>query len=61
MMNTRAEAYAPATIANLGVGFDILGLALDEPGDYVTAFPSDEPGVRIESITGDGGLLPLEE
>lgn len=60
MMNTRAEAYAPATIANLGVGFDILGLALDEPGDYVTALPSDEPGVRIASITGDGGLLPLE-
>ncbi|MFN8560757.1 MAG: hypothetical protein U0703_03800 [Anaerolineae bacterium] len=32
-----AEAFAPATIANLGVGFDIIGLALREPGDTVCA------------------------
>jgi homoserine kinase len=57
MMNTRAEAFAPATVANLGVGFDILGLALFEPGDIVRAEPSDEPGARIVSIEGDGGKL----
>ena len=37
MMNSSAEAFAPATMANLGVGFDILGLALHEPGDIVRA------------------------
>lgn len=53
-----ATAYAPATVANLGVGFDILGLALSAPGDTVTAELVSMPGVHIASISGDGGLLP---
>jgi homoserine kinase len=57
MMNSSAEAFAPATMANLGVGFDILGLALQEPGDSVRAELSDQPGVQITNIIGDGGLL----
>ncbi len=57
MMNTSAEAFAPATMANLGVGFDILGLALHEPGDIVRAERSDQPGVQIIDIQGDGGQL----
>src|SRR5260370_20475600 len=60
MMNTRAEAFAPATVANLGVGFDILGLALREPGDIVQVVPCDEPGARILRIEGDNGKLPYE-
>ena len=54
-----STAFAPATVANLGVGFDIVGLALHEPGDTVRAEWSDdhEPGVRIGSIDGDGGKL----
>jgi homoserine kinase len=58
MTNTRAEAFAPASMANLGVGFDILGLALGEPGDRVIAEKSDTPGVTIHDIFGDGGKLP---
>lgn len=58
MMKTRAEAFAPATVANLGVGFDILGLALREPGDTVIVERRDEPGAVIERIEGDGGRLP---
>lgn len=58
MTNTRAEAFAPATVANLGVGFDILGLALFEPGDIVRVEPCDEPGAHIDHIVGDGGKLP---
>ncbi len=57
MMNTSAEAFAPATMANLGVGFDILGLALHEPGDIVRAELSDELGVQITDIEGDDGKL----
>ncbi|GIK27542.1 MAG: Homoserine kinase [Anaerolineae bacterium] len=60
MLISRAEAYAPASMANLGVGFDILGLALDSGGDTVCAEWSDTPGVTIASITGDGGRLPLD-
>lgn len=57
MMNTRAEAFAPATIANLGVGFDVLGLAVNEPGDVVIAEICGEPGVFISYIEGDRGQL----
>src|SRR5581483_10445379 len=29
-------AFSPATIANIGPGFDLLGLAVEQPGDTVT-------------------------
>ncbi|MDZ4770897.1 MAG: homoserine kinase [Chloroflexota bacterium] len=58
MAFSTAEAFAPATVANLGVGFDILGLALDEPGDVVVAEYSEQPGVIVVAIEGDGGRLP---
>ena len=35
-----ARAYAPATVANLGAGFDILGMAVQGPGDCVEATPA---------------------
>lgn len=58
MAFSTAEAFAPATVANLGVGFDIMGLALDEPGDVVVAEYAEQPGVTIANIVGDGGRLP---
>jgi homoserine kinase len=58
MMNTSAEAFAPATVANLGVGFDILGLALTEPGDTVRVELREKPGAEILAIEGDSGKLP---
>ena len=57
---TRAEAYAPASMGNVGVGFDILGLAFHEPGDVVIAEWDEKPGASIAAIEGDGGKLPLE-
>jgi homoserine kinase len=60
MTVTRAEAFAPATVANLGIGFDILGLALCEPGDVVRAEWRDEPGAVVIHIEGDGGKLSKE-
>ena len=58
--NATVEVYAPATVANMGVGFDILGFALHEPGDTVAATLCDEPGVRIDLIEGDEGKLSLD-
>jgi homoserine kinase len=50
----------PATSANLGPGFDALGLAL-ELRDRVTARVVDEAGVRV-SVTGTGeASVPLDE
>lgn len=53
-------AFAPATVSNVAAGFDVLGFALDEPGDVVAAALRDEPGVVILDIHGDGGRLPRE-
>jgi homoserine kinase len=55
-----AEAFAPASVANLGVGFDIIGLALKQPGDHVLVERSSESGVKVVTIEGDGGRLPRE-
>jgi homoserine kinase len=54
------SVFAPASVANFGVGFDVLGAALDGPGDVVTARFSSAPGVRLLAITGDGGRLPRD-
>ena len=56
-MNRRIRVFAPATVANLGPGFDVLGLALSRPGDELDAELSDRPGVEIVEVTGDGGSL----
>ncbi len=53
-------AFAPATIANVGPGFDVLGLALAAPGDRVTARFAGGPGVRLAGVRGDGGRLPTD-
>ena len=52
--------FAPATVANVACGFDILGFALNEPGDTVKARFSGGHEVKIASISGDGGRLPLD-
>ncbi len=49
---------APATVANLVCGFDILGLALDKPFDTMEIRLLDEPGVIITSK--DGFPLPKD-
>ena len=39
--------HSPATLSNLGCGFDVLGLALTAPFDAVRLTRSPKPGVRI--------------
>ncbi len=58
MAFSRAEAFAPATVANLGVGFDILGMALEGMGDRAVIEWRGAPGIRISRIEGDNGALP---
>ncbi|HEX3912543.1 MAG TPA: homoserine kinase [Steroidobacteraceae bacterium] len=59
-MLTDVTAFAPATVANVGIGFDILGHAVDEVGDRVRIRRIEENVVRIRSITGVAGDLPVE-
>lgn len=53
-----ATAFAPASVGNVGVGFDVLGHVVDAVGDEVTVRRTDEPGVRIVSVTGLDDALP---
>jgi homoserine kinase len=53
------SAFAPASVTNVSCGFDILGFAIDYPGDEVILRVTDEPGLKIVKITGDEGRLPL--
>ena len=55
-MPERVRVFAPATASNLGPGFDVLGLALERPGDLVEAELRDEPGVEITEVTGADSL-----
>lgn len=55
-MPERVRVFAPATASNLGPGFDVLGLALERPGDLVEAEIRDEPGVEINEVTGADSL-----
>lgn len=54
----RATVFVPATVANVACGFDILGFALSQPGDELTAERVTKPGVTLSAISGDGGVLP---
>ena len=58
-MTESVTAFAPASIGNVGVGFDVLGLALEGVGDRVVAEKVDGQGVRISEVRGlDGNLHP---
>lgn len=62
-------AFAPATVANVAVGFDILGFAIESVGDVVTVTltdrGTDRAPVRIREIVNDTGIpepldIPLD-
>lgn len=56
----RVEVEVPATSANLGPGFDCLGLALDLHNSCsFTAV--EQPGVRVEVVGEGAGRLPTDE
>ena len=56
----QVTAYAPASVGNVAIGFDILGFAVDALGDRVTVTRRKEPGLVITAIRGVEGRLPLE-
>jgi homoserine kinase len=54
------KAFAPATVANVCCGFDILGFAVDAPGDEVKVTLRNDSEIKIKEIIGDEGKLPYE-
>ncbi len=52
------KIFAPATIANVSCGFDVLGLCLDTVGDEMIIRKTTEKGIKISKLVGQD--LPLE-
>jgi homoserine kinase len=57
---TQATAFAPASVGNVAIGFDIMGFALDALGDRVTVTAREQPGVEITAVRGVAGELPRQ-
>lgn len=55
---TEVTVFAPASMGNVAVGYDILGAAVDGLGDRVTVRRLPESEVRVGSITGRVTDLP---
>lgn len=51
------KVFAPASVSNVGPGFDIMGFALEKPGDEVIVSTNDSDKIVITDITGDNGKL----
>ena len=64
-MGATAMSFAPCTVANLGVGYDIMGAAAEGQGDVVEARvieadTKDSSGqIVVSDVVGDGGRLSL--
>jgi len=54
------KVYAPATVANVACGFDIFGLAVENPGDEVIVKKRNDDKIIITEITGDQGKLTFD-
>lgn len=56
----RGSARAPATLSNIGPGFDVLGMALDGPTDGATATLRNEPGITVLPCGPYGDRVPID-
>jgi homoserine kinase len=54
----KVKIFAPATIANLGCGFDVAGMAIDSTGDVLVI--STEPGSGLSIENNSGVPLPTD-
>ncbi|MEK9614490.1 MAG: homoserine kinase, partial [Flavobacteriaceae bacterium] len=52
------EIFAPASVANVSCGFDVLGFCLEPIGDYMKITQKKTPGVEIGKISG--AELPMD-
>ena len=60
-MNTKQiEVFSPASIANLGPGFDVFGIALDGIGDTLRVELAPESGVKVVMKGREAGSIPTD-
>jgi len=60
MARSAVKVWAPATVANVAVGYDILGFAINGPGDEIILKRGKGKGLKIVEITGAKGKLPFD-
>lgn len=60
LRNKSIRVFAPATVANVVCGFDVLGFAVNAPGDEVIMHFTDKQKVSLKAVHGDGGVLPVD-
>jgi len=56
MRSRTVRVYAPASISNLGPGFDVLGIAIEKPGDIAVASRTPEQGLTFSLRTMQEGI-----
>lgn len=56
-MTETVTAFGPASIGNVAVGFDMLGVALAGVGDRVAARRIDAAGIRVAEVRGRNGEI----
>lgn len=59
-MGNKVRVRVPATSANIGPGFDSMGIALGLY-NYITAEVTEEPGLSIDILDGSKKFLPRDE
>ncbi|MCB9014110.1 MAG: homoserine kinase [Bacteroidales bacterium] len=57
-MKSSVKIFAPATISNVGPGFDLMGFAIEQPGDIMIVKPNDKGKIRI--INNSGSDIPTD-
>ncbi len=58
MLKSSVRIFAPATISNVGPGFDLMGFALEQPGDIMVVKTNDTGLIRI--INNTSSDIPVD-
>ncbi len=53
---TGVKVFAPASVSNMGSGFDIVGFPLEDVGDTITLYRNGSSDIRIAEISGYEGI-----
>jgi homoserine kinase len=59
-MGESIKVFAPATVANVSSAFDVLGFAINGPGDEIVLTKNSTNRLFVKEIRGDGGMLSKE-
>ncbi len=57
-MKKEVTVFCPATVSNVGPGFDLMGFALERPGDELIVRRNEEGKIRLFDQSGTG--LPVD-